>query len=206
MNNRDQLLDELGRCVAAVARGDDDEALGLARSIYNRMAAGTQQVLPGTGIAVVETVNEDQGVARLQVVRSLLAYWQERCDHKTARATPERLQKINARLRDGYTAAEIRKAIDGASVAAFVSDGGRKYDDIELICRNGSKLESFIARGVTATGPIQVEATVPGNASLEDRIAGLRREMAQMKRDGRDTEYEQAASELHRLMTRRAAS
>lgn len=49
-------------------------------------------------------------------------------------------------MKDGYTVEQIRQGIDGAAVAAHVSENGVTHDDIELICRNGSKLDSFIAR------------------------------------------------------------
>ena len=74
------------------------------------------------------------------------AYWQERCRHPTAKLTAERRRKIEARLREGYTVDDIRRAIDGAAKAAFVNDHGRRFDDIELICRSGSKLEGFMGR------------------------------------------------------------
>lgn len=74
------------------------------------------------------------------------AYWQEKCNHQTAKPSKDRLSKIEARLRDGYTVADIRQAIDGAARGAFVNDKGKRFDDIELICRAGSKLEDFMGR------------------------------------------------------------
>lgn len=78
------------------------------------------------------------------------AYWQEKCGHPTAKLTADRRRKIEARLREGYGVQQIRLAIDGAARAAFVNDQGKRFDDIELICRNGSKLEDFMER---AQGP-----------------------------------------------------
>jgi hypothetical protein len=49
-------------------------------------------------------------------------------------------------LKEGVSAEEVRTAIAGAAKAAFVDDNGRRHDDIELICRNRVKLDSFIAR------------------------------------------------------------
>ena len=99
-------------------------------------------------------------------VRGLFAYWQERCHHPQAKLTSDRRSKILARLRDGYTAEQIRSAIDGAAVGAYVDERGKRHDDIELICRNGSKLESFIDRagGKTARN---------GSSSIEDTVAFL---------------------------------
>ncbi len=82
----------------------------------------------------------------LEVSRAILDFWRECCNHEHAKPTRERMSKIRARLQEGYTEEQIRQGIEGAARSAFVNDAGRVFDDIELICRNGSKLESFIAR------------------------------------------------------------
>ena len=79
-------------------------------------------------------------------VSELFAYWQQQCGHGHAKLTPDRKQKIAARLREGYTPEQIRQAIDGAARAAYVDDAGKRHDDLTLICRTGSKLEDFIER------------------------------------------------------------
>lgn len=78
--------------------------------------------------------------------RALFAYWQEQCGHEQAKFTRDRRAKVEARLAEGYTPDQIRKAIDGAARAAFVDDKGKRHDDLELVCRTGSKLEDFIGR------------------------------------------------------------
>jgi hypothetical protein len=84
-------------------------------------------------------------------IRALFDYWRERCRHPGAKLDngDTRWQKVGARLREGYTPEQIRKAIDGAAVGAYVNDAGKRFDDLELICRNKVKLEDFIER---ATG------------------------------------------------------
>lgn len=91
----------------------------------------------------------------------LFEYWRERCGHPQAKPTRERLSKIRGRRNEGYSDEQIREAIDGAARAAFVNDAGKRFDDVELICRNGSKLESFIERA-SAKAP----AAAPSNARL----------------------------------------
>lgn len=78
--------------------------------------------------------------------REIFAYWQARCHHAQAKPTSDRLGKIRARRRDGYTQEQMLRAIDGAAVAAWVNEHGKRFDDLELIFRNGSKLEDFIGR------------------------------------------------------------
>lgn len=82
--------------------------------------------------------------ARLE--NALFAYWQQQCGHGHAKFTRDRRAKIRGRLKEGYTPEQIRQGIDGAARAAFTNDAGKTFDDLELICRNGSKLEDFIAR------------------------------------------------------------
>ena len=82
-------------------------------------------------------------------VGTAFAYWQAALNHPTAKLTPKRKKLIEARLKDGYTLVDIQKAIDGCRASPFhmgQNEGGTVYDDIELICRNGEKLESFISR------------------------------------------------------------
>lgn len=85
-----------------------------------------------------------------QQVSELFAYWQEQCGHPHAKLTNDRRAKIKARLREKYTVEQIRTAIDGARRNAHTNEGtGKPFDDIELICRTGSKLELFIDRATT---------------------------------------------------------
>ena len=63
-----------------------------------------------------------------------------------AKLTPKREKAIKARLKD-YTTAQIKCAIDGCSRDPFSmgqNDRQKPFNDIELICRNGEKLESFL--------------------------------------------------------------
>lgn len=79
-------------------------------------------------------------------VAECFAYWQERCNHPTAKLTADRRRRIEARLRENYTVHDVRRGIDGAARGAFVNESGKRFDDIELICRTGSKLEDFMGR------------------------------------------------------------
>lgn len=72
-------------------------------------------------------------------------FWRERCGHPRAVLGPKRLKAILARLKD-HEPRLIGVAIKGAAVAAFVDENGHRHDDIELICRDEVKLDSFINR------------------------------------------------------------
>lgn len=94
----------------------------------------------------------------LESERALFDFWRVRCGHEQAKATTERIGKIRARRNEGYTDEQIREAIEGAARGAFVNAAGKRFDDIELICRNGSKLESFIERAGAAVVQMRPES------------------------------------------------
>jgi hypothetical protein len=132
---------------------------GDSLSPHNTHARARAQA--GASFPFLSTPPEDEDVlggqskpgARARAVRGLFEYWQDECDHSQAKLTHERRQRIEARLREGYTEQQIRQAIDGAARAPFVNDQGKRFDDIELICRSGSKLESFMER-MTMVSPL----------------------------------------------------
>lgn len=67
----------------------------------------------------------------------------------TTKFTAERRRAVVARLAD-YSPEFIRRAIYGCAASDFHTakgeyKGGKRYDDLTLICRNGSKLEQFEA-------------------------------------------------------------
>lgn len=88
-------------------------------------------------------------------------YWKTQCRHP--RAVPgDRIRKVKSRLRErmalhngdlAAAEADLQQAIDGAARAATVNETtGKRYDDLELICRNASKLEDFMGRATGSAG------------------------------------------------------
>lgn len=198
--DRNALVSELARAIGAVASGADDEARLIICGLAKAMERSPQATLPGVP-GPPEAMSRE--LERRSAIGRLFTYWQRACAHGAAKLTPERARALMARLKDGYTEAEIRKAIDGAAAAAYVNEeSGQRYDDLTLICRNGSKLESFMERGVRATGEIAAEPASEASP-VEDQIAELRRTMSELRRAGRDTEYAHAAEQLQKLMARR---
>ncbi len=64
-----------------------------------------------------------------------------------AKLTPKRKKAVAARLKEGYTVGQIKQAIDGCSNDPFSmgqNDRQKEFNDLELICRTGEKLEGFI--------------------------------------------------------------
>ena len=78
-------------------------------------------------------------------VQKIFTYWQQVMDKPKSKLTKERSSKIEARLKD-YSPDDICQAIENCSRSKFNmgdNDNKKEYNDIELICRNGVKLESF---------------------------------------------------------------
>jgi len=66
---------------------------------------------------------------------------------KVTKFAPKRRRKILARFKEGYTQENIIQAICGCSGSAWNmgdNDQHKKFDDLELICRDGVKLEGFM--------------------------------------------------------------
>ena len=198
--DRNAVIQELARAIAAVASGDDEDARVIITGIATGYAKERQTSLPGLPSPPPALTAE---LIKKAAVGRLFSYWQEKCDHRAAKMTPDRARLLLSRLRDGYTEAEIRRAIEGAAAAAYVDkESGKKFDDLTLICRTGSKLEDFIDRGVRVCGEVVREDAGP-QAPVEVQIGELRIKMSGLKTAGRDTEYEQAATELSVLLGRR---
>lgn len=83
-----------------------------------------------------------------QRARAVFDHWVRATGRNAKRTkfTPQRRDKVRARLREGYTLEEICQAIDSCARDPFNqgdNDRGRRFDDLELICRNATKLEQF---------------------------------------------------------------
>lgn len=80
-------------------------------------------------------------------VQEAFEYWRKVMGKNTnTLLTPKRRRLIRDRLKEGYTLDDIKRAIDGCSQDAFnmgANDRSKPFNDIELICRSGEKLEGF---------------------------------------------------------------
>jgi hypothetical protein len=81
-----------------------------------------------------------------EIVR-VFTYWQTELKHPTAILTNDRQRKIAARLKEGYSVQDLELAIDGCKKSPHhmgQNEQAKIYDGIDLIFRNGSKVEQFI--------------------------------------------------------------
>jgi hypothetical protein len=191
-----QVMIELAHAVAAWAAEDRATFVGIISAIHTRYVVSPS--LPGIP---GPTTEPSKAASQRESAGRLFLYWQKACDKPRAKPVPTRIDPIIRRLREGYTEAEIRKAIDGVAAAPFTSKEGTVYDDLELICRDGTKLEAFIRRGESVTGSIIVDQASSGG--VEERITEQRRLMAELKRQGRQVEYNDASAKLTELLRER---
>lgn len=90
-------------------------------------------------------------------IEEIFEHWKVQMGKTTARLTDGRKQKIRARLDEGYSVDQIKQAITNCSKSAWhmgKNNNNRKYNEIDLICRNGEKLESF--RDMQEEKPLEV--------------------------------------------------
>lgn len=77
----------------------------------------------------------------------VFAYWQQKMGHPQAKLDAKRNKSIAGRLKDGYTVGELCEAIDGCLLSPHhmgQNETRTVYDDIELICRDGPRVDKFI--------------------------------------------------------------
>jgi len=83
-------------------------------------------------------------------VERVFAHWQAVMKHPQAKlggSDSKRYKAIAARLRDGYSADDLCRAVDGCRRTPHnmgQNDRGEVYDDIELICRDQGHVDRFI--------------------------------------------------------------
>jgi hypothetical protein len=143
-----------------------------------------------------ETNSQGGGEVGARAIEGIFAYWQQRCGHPDAKLSPDRRCKIKARLTEGRTVEEVRRAIDGAARAAHTSDAGQRFDDIELICRNGSKLELFMRRAnlPSQRKAVRVVATSPAS---EEEVARWEELAGQLRGEVEESSWSSWLASLH---------
>lgn len=83
---------------------------------------------------------------RQDPVDTIFSFWQEVHKHPKAMLDEIREKAIRSRLKEGYTLERIKQAILGIKQSPHhmgKNEQNTKYDDIELICRNGTNVDKF---------------------------------------------------------------
>lgn len=114
---------------------------------------------------------------------SVFKHWQTVMAHPDAKLTNDRKTKIKARLDEGYTVEQLKFAIDGCRLSPFHmgdNDRSTKYDDLNVICKNGAKVEWFM--GIAEHPP-----SPNGKDSRQDEYNELIRKYAKPGADSNPT-------------------
>lgn len=123
------------------------EAEAYTEAEEERREAASPRVSVALSNESTPEVQELRNQESVKPVEQIFAYWQIKTNHLKARLTPERRRAIKDRLAN-YSVSDIQAAIDGCLKSPYhmgINDKNTVYDDIELICRNDTKLEKFIA-------------------------------------------------------------
>lgn len=156
---RSDLIAELAELVARLARGacTSAEAAQALRAAADRLssplgpaaAAADFTLTPPTALEDKRAEQRRAREAEIDaVVQRVFDYWRTTFGKPSStKLTDERRNAVRKRLRGGATEAMIRQAIRGCAESdhhSGLNDRGRAYNDLELICRNDTKLEQFM--------------------------------------------------------------
>jgi hypothetical protein len=98
------------------------------------------------GVTPTETETETNTKTNSQV-QEIFEHWVEVHKKPQAKLNTKRKQKIQARLREGYSTDDLKAAIEGCRASEFHMGANAEkkvYDDLALICRDGSQVEKFV--------------------------------------------------------------
>lgn len=132
----------------------------------------------------------------------VFAHWQRVCDKPRAKYTAERRGKVKSRLREGYSVADIKRAIDGITTSGFhrgENNAAREYMGLELICQTGSKLESFMA----LSGGASMLGAPSDDQGLEQQITKATQLAGEQLKNGDNDGHNRTQQELRTLLARR---
>jgi len=136
---------------------------------------------------VVPDQSEAQGL------RSLFGFWQQKMMLKNARFTPGRRKVLAARLADGYTVGQLRRAIAACSASEWhcgKNDRNMPYNDLTLICRNGEQVEKFLALADSYGAP---------ESDDNPEIRRLQRAITTAFKEGRTDDYNRSNARLRAI-------
>lgn len=115
-------------------------------------------------------------------IDQVFQYWKQIMKSPRAKLDTKRRTAVQARLKDGYTAADLMQAIDGCSNSDWhmgKNKDGKVFNDLELICRDAGKVDGFMAQ--TTRAPQSGSAS----ESLQEKNARI---MAQVMRGSPDAD------------------
>ncbi len=104
--------------------------------------------------------------ARREQVAAVFDHWRKVMGHLKAKLDDKREKLIEARMKAGYSADDLKAAIDGCSKTPFNmghNEQGTRYDGLELILRDGAHVDRFIATNSNPPRPMGKQGMIEAN-------------------------------------------
>lgn len=84
-------------------------------------------------------------------IKNIFMYWKKKMNHPHSKLDNKRERRITEALKN-YSTEQLIQAIDGCALTPYnmgENDNQQRYDDIELILRDASRIERFINNSIT---------------------------------------------------------
>lgn len=108
--------------------------------------------------------------ARRSEELAVFEVWRTELGHPNAKPNPSRLAKIRARIRDGFSVLQLVQAIKNSKNDPFLmgdNPNGKRYDDLESLLRNGSKVEKLLELSAPLKPKPKPQLRDPRNEALD---------------------------------------
>lgn len=114
-------------------------------------------------LVAVPSPPEPKPPSRAEQARQVFEHWRKRMG-KNGRTEfdAKRRRAVEERLKGGYSVEDLCRAIDGCALTPWNNgtETGKRYDDIELICRSAAHVDRFIANATDPPKPRSQAAAV----------------------------------------------
>jgi len=97
-------------------------------------------------LSKVMDTKEKKETIQKKDVEEVFNFWKEELKHQKSKLDSSRERLIRARLKDGYSVADLKEAVTGCKNSPFhqgENKDRKKYDGIELICRDAAHVDMF---------------------------------------------------------------
>lgn len=151
---RDKACAENGKCTISTAT--------YATTYTESAPSAPQDVDPVPASTAIVLPTETDPVKRV------FEHWKRVMNHPASHLDAKRRSVIQDRMKEGYSADHLILAIDGCAKSAWhmgQNDKSKVYDSLDLICRDASKVDGFMADALRKPAPA-------GSAAGEDDIHG----------------------------------
>ena len=147
---KQSLKRDLKKWESSIAQRSEAGKISAARRAVSGSVSGSVSVSVSDSVSKKTNTCQPPGMTLIKNndVQDVFDYWIKVMGKNalTSKLTTKRKKAINDRLKDKYTVTMIFRAIEGCFDDPFsmgVNERNKPFNDIELICRTGEKLESF---------------------------------------------------------------